>query len=254
MKKERIHTQAAVYRHSDSMTNHRSKRHPLIPVGSVIGYWTVLENDLYTTYGKDKQQKRACRVRCVCGIEVVRTYMQLKRKRIQSCGCKMREMFVKSHARIPVDTKVGRWTVLENDLYKSFRNQRHRACRVRCECGTVAIRTYGELRCGRSPSCGCKSRERDIEVVWRDLLQKVKCCGHDSDLTLPQLKAIAQLSCRYCGKEPSNIHRLKYKMTVSINVAQYQRWKFVIRVLIVSTQRRVMSLVMSYRAAGSAIR
>lgn len=102
------------------------------------------------------------------------------------------------------------WEVLENDLYKSFGNQTMRACRVRCRCGTIAVRTYGELRCGRSPSCGCKSKQRSIETVWRQLYDKIKRRGWDFHLTLSQLRAVTQLPCVYCGKEPSNIFRLKY--------------------------------------------
>src|SRR4051794_16027996 len=113
---------------------------------------------------------------------------------------------------IPVGTKFGRWTVLENDLYKSFGNQTHRACRVRCECRAEAVRTYGELRCGRSPSCGCKSKERNIETVWRQMHNALKRRGWDFHLTLPELKFVTQLPCAYCGKEPSNVFRVKYKV------------------------------------------
>ena len=116
------------------------------------------------------------------------------------------------HPLIPLGSSVGWWVVLENNLYKSFRTQKHRACRVRCRCGTEAVRTYGELRCGRSPSCGCKSKERSVDTIWNDLFNKVRGRGWDFHLTLPQLKFVSQLHCAYCGKEPSNIHRVKYKV------------------------------------------
>jgi hypothetical protein len=116
------------------------------------------------------------------------------------------------HPLIPLGSSVGWWIVLENNLYKSFRTQTHRACRVRCRCGTEAVRTYGELRCGRSPSCGCKSRQRSVETVWKDLYAKIKNRGWDFHLTLPQLKLISELHCSYCGKEPSNLYRVRYKI------------------------------------------
>jgi hypothetical protein len=108
----------------------------------------------------------------------------------------------------------SRWEVLENDLYKVFETQTQRACLVRCSCGTTdpVVRTYGELRCGRSPSCGCISKERSIESVWNDLLEKIKRRGWDFHLTLPQLKAVVKLPCVYCGKDPSNVYRLRYKV------------------------------------------
>ena len=107
----------------------------------------------------------------------------------------------------------SRWEVLENDLYKSFGNQSTRACRVRCQCGTEAIRTYGELRCGRSPSCGCISRERHLDSVWRQLRNSLSRRDWEFHLTLSQLKVCVRprLPCAYCGKEPSNIFRMKYK-------------------------------------------
>lgn len=119
---------------------------------------------------------------------------------------------LKTNPLIPVGTVINWWTVLENDLYKSFRTQTMRACLVRCKCGSERIKTYGELRDKRSPSCGCKSRQRSIDTVWRDLYAKIKQRGWDFHLTLPQLKFVSQLPCEYCGKEPSNIHRVKYKI------------------------------------------
>jgi len=108
----------------------------------------------------------------------------------------------------------SRWEVLENDRYKSYGNQTHRACLVRCICGTTppVLRTYGELRCGRSPSCGCLSKERSLETVWKDLHAKIARRGWDFHLTLGELKRVSQLPCAYCGKGPSNVHRLKYKV------------------------------------------
>lgn len=54
--------------------------------------------------------------------------------------------------------------------------------------------------------------------MWRELFAKLKRRGWDFHLTLPQLKAVTQLPCSYCGKEPSNIYRLKYKVD-----GKYQR-------------------------------
>jgi hypothetical protein len=110
--------------------------------------------------------------------------------------------------------KDSRWEVLENDRYKSFGTQSHRACLVRCTCPekTGAIRTYGELRCGRSPSCGCISRERSIETVWKQLHNALSRRGWDFHLTVAQLRDVVKLPCSYCGKEPSNVFRLKYKV------------------------------------------
>ena len=190
------------------------KTHPLIPIGTQFGSLTVLENDLQKLYGSD--WKRACRLRCRCGKKIIAPYNHLRSGRSTSCGCgvgkQAKQIAATLHPLIPIGTKFVRWTVLANDLYKAFGTQTHRACRVRCECGTEAVRTYGELRCGRSPSCGCKSKERSIGRVWNELHNALKRRGWDFHLTLSQLKAITQLHCAYCGKEPSNLYRSKYKV------------------------------------------
>jgi hypothetical protein len=155
---------------------------------------------------------------------VISTYNHLRSGRSTSCGCvalqKISKLNKERFPLIPIGTMLGRWEVIKNNLSKTYNSQTQRACLVRCSCvdRTEAIRTYGELRCGRSPSCGCKSKERSIETVWNDLFSKLKARGWDFHLTLPELKAIAKLPCAYCGKEPSNIYRVKYKID-----GKYQR-------------------------------
>lgn len=113
---------------------------------------------------------------------------------------------------IPLGEESGLLVVLENDLRKTYRSQRVRACRVLCGgCGTKKIMTYGEFRLNKS--CGCRRiAERSVETIWRDLLRNIVARGWESDLTLDQLKIISLLNCAYCGKEPSNIHRVKYRV------------------------------------------
>ena len=199
----------------------RKSSRPLMPVGTRVGWWEVIETGLHIAYGNES--RRAVRVRCLaCGeTEALRSCFHLNRslKRgggDQTCGCKfsekMKAIEEAKNPPMPVGTRIGIRTIIENGLYIIFDSQTQRACRVRCDCGTVAIVTCSDLRSGKSPSCGCKSRDRDIETVWNDLLAKHSRRGWDCHLTLPQLKLITQLPCSYCGKEPSNVHRLKYKV------------------------------------------
>lgn len=51
--------------------------------------------------------------------------------------------------------KFGRWTVLERDGYKSGQA----AWKCQCECGTIKTIAGGELRRGKSKSCGCLRRD-----------------------------------------------------------------------------------------------
>lgn len=56
----------------------------------------------------------------------------------------------------------GRWTVLSEAQQRG----RHRYWICRCECGTESEVAHGQLRSGRSKSCGCwKKEERKNRVV-----------------------------------------------------------------------------------------
>ncbi len=115
---------------------------------------------------------------------------------------------------IPLGTKFGLLVVLENDRRKEYRSQRVRACRVRCDgCGTKKILTYGELRGGGNKSCGCRRiKPPSLETIWKDLHRSIEARGRGFDLTLEELKIISLMDCAYCGKKPSNIRRVKYKV------------------------------------------
>lgn len=54
--------------------------------------------------------------------------------------------------------KFGRWTVLS---FGGRTATRDRVWNCRCECGTEKLVRGGHLTSGRSPSCGCVSKERN---------------------------------------------------------------------------------------------
>lgn len=121
---------------------------------------------------------------------------------------------LQSYSLIPIGTKFGRWTVLENDLRKKYKSLNPRACRVCCDCEkqTIATIPYSALRSGHSSSCGCVKGRRSIETIWLDLYRQLRRRGWEIELTFIEFKAISQLPCAYCNKAPSNIHRVKYKV------------------------------------------
>ena len=192
--------------------------HLLIPVGTIFGNLEVTENGLYRIYGKE--QKRACRVKCLlCGASEIRSCNHLKRGNTQqSCiDCSRKRYGIVNKRKfplVPVGTRFGRRIVIETDLYKVFGTQTQRACRVQCSCADkpIDIVTCTDLRGGNADSCGCISRERDMETVWRDLHKRLWRTGKDVHLTLSEFQFVSQLPCAYCGKDPSNVCRLKYKV------------------------------------------
>lgn len=202
--------QVGVYRRPNTKL-----QYPLIPIGTVFGYWVVIENGLFREYRGN--HRRHCRVRCRCGTEAISADSHLRSGKSRSCGCRRHENrgSPAKHPLIPIGTRFDRLSILENDVVhqtKSGKIQR-RACRVRCQCGTEFTCTSTHLRSGATTSCGCKWTERDTDTLWRSILastrSRAKQYGREFHLTLSQLKAVSLLPCVYCGKEPANLFRLR---------------------------------------------
>src|SRR5258708_17787426 len=193
-----------------------STQDPPPPIGTKFGGWVVIENGLLKKNSERRRPNRlrpACRVRCNCGREAVcftTIWLQGRSTRCKYCAwaatyVKKREHCAKVHPAIPVGAKFGYWTVIENGL----RVENIRAVRVRCECGAEKVKGYFTLRNGTSTSCGCR-RKPSIDGTWSSIYANIaRRPGIVCHLTRPQIKAICQLNCAYCGIEPSNVMRRK---------------------------------------------
>lgn len=180
-------------------------------IGTKIGWWTVLQNDVQKPEGD--RIRAACRVRCRCGKDFIVSMTTLRQGRSTRCKycawaatyIKKREHCAKAHPAISIGAKFGYWTVIESGL----RVENIRAVRVRCECGTEKVKGYFTLRNGTSTSCGCR-RKPSIDGTWSSIYANIaRRSGIACHLTRPQIKAICQLNCAYCGIEPSNVMRRK---------------------------------------------
>jgi hypothetical protein len=127
-------------------------------------------------------------------------------------------LFLSINPMILIGEVFGKWTVVENDWYISSKKYTDRACLVSCQCGIQKVISYRSLRARTSSSClSCRPKpERSIETVWTCLYniyrQRGVVCKRDFHLTLPALKIVSLLPCSYCGREPSNLFRRKYKI------------------------------------------
>lgn len=61
---------------------------------------------------------------------------------------------------IQVGTRFGRWTVVEPPYRAPKGKQQITVAKVRCDCGTVKVRSCRELRIGNTQSCGCFNRDQ----------------------------------------------------------------------------------------------
>lgn len=184
-----------------------TQSYPKHPIGEKFGSLTLIEHHSHIHYGQ--RGFRAGRFRCECGKVVIRAFHTLPRTKHPSCGCQGHKTRKEQHSLIPVGAKFSDWTVIENGLYKKDRKTTVRACRVRCTCGTIAIRRSASLIFGATKSCGCVRNGHSIERLWSSLHREFSRRGREFHLTLTEFKFLAQQSCAYCGLEPSNIHKYR---------------------------------------------
>ena len=82
----------------------------------------------------------------------------------------------------------------------------------RCDCGTVCLKRSGDLRSGKSRSCGCLRteliRKASGECAFHRLYRRYKqeCAekrGLEFTLTEEEFRYLTQRPCHYCGAGPS---------------------------------------------------
>jgi hypothetical protein len=148
------------------------RRAPVIPVGTAFGRWTTLEVN-----PQGRQSKTLCR--CTCGTEKrVETYA-LRVGLSRSCGCLRHEN--KGRARsdgapyLPAGSVSGWLTTLEEAANSRV------PVRVRCECGTEAVKNAQRLKAGKVRSCGCMPRQtlrthglsgHPLYNIWRSIVRR----------------------------------------------------------------------------------
>lgn len=110
-------------------------------------------------------------------------------------------------------------------VIKRADNSKHGNARwlCHCDCGNITVVRGLELRSGHTKSCGCLYQETIArmskanrlpkgEASFNALIGGMKRHAKDGDrvwsLTRKQVRELTKQSCRYCGAEPAQIHRL----------------------------------------------
>ena len=82
---------------------------------------------------------------------------------------------------IKVGDRFGRWTVVEIPYLTPRGTQSISVAKVRCDCGSIRIRSCREMRVGNTKSCGCFNRdqktvhglsEHPLYGLWRKMLHR----------------------------------------------------------------------------------
>jgi hypothetical protein len=120
----------------------------IVRVGEVYGHWTVAETG----------PANLALVRCACGTERRIPRNGLASGHSRSCGC--------AKLSTVVGSRYGRLTVLELVVPSM--------ARCACDCGTETVVDRGNMRAGRTTSCGCLRLERSAEASRTHGLTKTR--------------------------------------------------------------------------------
>lgn len=104
--------------------------------------------------------------RCSCGKEIIALKHSLTSGKTKSCGCLQKERTVKAKKEhcSPINLtgqKFGRLTVIEETYYQRPSGV-IKAWICKCDCGNISHVTTSSLLRGKSQSCGCLRREKQI--------------------------------------------------------------------------------------------
>lgn len=107
-------------------------------------------------------------------------------------------------ARTFIGTKMGRWTILET----IESNNRRTKFKLKCDCGTEAIRHYETIAYGKSLSCGClhgelmSERQIKYDSAFNKVLNRYKGSAKlrnlKFELSKDEFIEFTQLDCYYC--------------------------------------------------------
>lgn len=129
--------------------------------GQHFGRLTVLRRAGRNSSGNSKWE-----CRCECGKTIVVVDSNLKRGTTRSCGCYQAEVAAKLYQEIGARSLVrmegkvfGRLSVIARDGYNSCGKVMWKCV---CVCGTYTSVCGGDLRNGRTRSCGCLQKSAQV--------------------------------------------------------------------------------------------
>lgn len=123
--------------------------------------------------------------------------------------------------------KYGRLTVKSRAPNYTDKKRKTKACwNCQCDCGTLKIVRSGDLRSGRTKSCGCWNSEKTkafniltktkvfydtFSVVWQSYKRGARSRGLEFLLDKKEFLKLTQQNCYYCGIEPRQERKPRVK-------------------------------------------
>ena len=131
-------------------------------VGQKIGRWTVE----YLCEQRTKKRGKIYHCKCECGNEKDVPAETLRRKESKSCGCLNLELAKK---------RLGGWNKIDLTgqrygklicLYPIYNTEgKHTLWHCKCDCGNECDVDMGNLRSGKSQSCGCTQSKQEEKII-----------------------------------------------------------------------------------------
>lgn len=113
--------------------------------------------------------------------------------------------------------KFSMLTVLDKIKSKKYKNGTQVYWLCKCECGKEKYIAATKIKSGHTKSCGCYRKEfkklesgrAALNVVFDDYQRNAIKRDFKFELNMEEFRYITQLSCHYCGCEPSNRRQTK---------------------------------------------
>ena len=130
--------------------------------GQKFGRWTVMN----ITDKRTKNRTIIWHCKCECGNEKDVDGYTLKSGQSKSCGCLNRELASERCKQGRIDLtgqRFGKLVALK-PIYPENK-ETHTKWICQCDCGNIVEIDMGNLRAGRSLSCGCNNSEQEANII-----------------------------------------------------------------------------------------
>lgn len=125
-------------------------------IGQRFGKLVVIEK----AESKNKQTRWLCQ--CDCGNTKIAVGVQLKRGRIKSCGCLVKEKNKQNNFKDITGQKFGKLTAIKPI---GMTNNRNTIWLCQCDCGNFKEVRGDQLRDGSTQSCGCLGKSKGEDQI-----------------------------------------------------------------------------------------
>ena len=130
-------------------------------VGQKVGRWTVQ----YLLEERTKKRGKIYHCKCECGNEKDVPAETLRRGESKSCGCLNRELAAERCRATRIDLTGQRFGKLVALFPIYSENGGHTLWHCQCDCGNTCDIDMGNLRSGKSQSCGCTNSKNEEKII-----------------------------------------------------------------------------------------